>query len=61
VTEKEWLESEIDMLGQILAANALALRSKTMSDDDWELLRRQMTARLGRRRALQHRLAHLSS
>jgi hypothetical protein len=45
MTEREKLKREIQVLGQILQANAAALASKTMKDHDRELLQRQVAVR----------------
>jgi len=61
VTEREKLKREIQVLGQILQANAGALASKTMKDHDRELLQRQVAVRTAHQKLLQQRLDRLSS
>jgi hypothetical protein len=56
VTDRERLKHEICVLGDIIEANAVVLASKTMNNDDRELLRRQMTRREATRKLLQARL-----
>jgi hypothetical protein len=54
------LKHEIFMLEAIIKANASVLTSKTMSDDDRQALKRQITIRTAHRRLLQQRLDRLS-
>jgi len=60
VTEREKLKREIYLLGQTIEANALTLACKTMSLDDKEALKRQLTIRIAHQRLLQQRLDRLS-
>jgi hypothetical protein len=61
VTEREKLKREIYVLGQIIKANVLALASKSMNDQDRELLQRQMATRTAHQKLLQKRLDRLSA
>jgi hypothetical protein len=60
VTEREKLKREIYVLGQIIKANAVALASKSMNDEDRELLQRQMATRTANQKLLQKRLDRIS-
>ena len=60
MTDREKLKREIFLLGQTIQANASALASKVMSDEDRESLQRQMTVRVTRQGLLQQRLDRLS-
>jgi hypothetical protein len=60
VTEREKLKREIYVLGQIIKANAVALASKSMNDEDRELLQRQMATRTAHQKLLQKRLDRIS-
>ena len=59
LTEREKLRREINVLGQMIEANAMTLASKTMSLDDREALKRQMAIRIGHQKLLQQRLNRL--
>jgi hypothetical protein len=61
LTEQERLKREIYALEGIIKSNATVLASKTMSNDDRESLRRQMTRRVATRRLMKQRLARLSN
>jgi len=61
LTEQERLKREIYALEGIIKSNATVLASKTMSNDDRESLRRQMTRRVATRRLMKQRLASLSN
>ena len=60
MTDREKLKREILLLGQAIQANASALASKVMSDEDRESLQRQMTVRVTHQGLLQQRLDRLS-
>jgi len=60
VTDREKLQREIRLLGQTIQANASAIASKVMSDEDRQSLQRQMTVRMAHQNLLQHRLDRLS-
>ena len=60
MTDREKLKREIFLLGQTIQANASALASKVMSDEDRESLQRQMTVRVTHQGLLQQRLDRLS-
>ncbi len=56
MTEREKLKREIYVLGQIVDAHALAFASKTMNDDNRELLQRQMSVGTAHQKLLEQRL-----
>jgi hypothetical protein len=60
MTELEKLQHEIYLLGEIINSNAATLKSKTMSDEDREALRRQIAVRTSHRNVLLQRLDRLS-
>jgi hypothetical protein len=60
VTDREKLKREILLLGQTIQANASALASKVMSDEDRQSLQRQMAVRVAHQNLLQRRLDRLS-
>ena len=60
MTEREKLQREIRLLGQTIQANASALASKVMNDEDRESLQSQMTVRMAHQKLLQQRLDRLS-
>jgi hypothetical protein len=55
-TDLEKLQREIYLLGATIDSNAAALKSKTMSDEDREALKRQITVRTAHRNLLLQRL-----
>jgi hypothetical protein len=59
MTERERLKREIKLLAQTIEANAVTLASKTMTLDDREALKRQMTIRIAHQRLLERRLDRL--
>jgi hypothetical protein len=61
VTEREKLRREIYILAQIIKTNATALATKSLNDEDRELLQRQMTLRLTHQKLLQQRLDRLTN
>ena len=60
MTEHERLKREIKLLAQTIEANAVTLASKTMTLDDREALKRQMTIRIAHQRLLERRLDRLT-
>ena len=60
MTELEKLQHEIYLLGEIINSNAATLKSKTMSDEDREALKRQIAVRTSHRNVLLQRLDRLS-
>ena len=60
MTGQEKLRREIYALGLMIDANASALASKTMNDDDRAGLQRQMATRISHLKLLQRRLERLS-
>jgi hypothetical protein len=58
---RDKLKHEIQVLEQIIEANASMLSSKTMNDDDREALQRQMTTRSAHLKLMQKRLDRLSN
>jgi hypothetical protein len=59
VTEQEKLKRQIYLLAQTIETNAQTLASKTMSLDDKEALKRQMSIRIAHQKLLQQRLDRL--
>jgi hypothetical protein len=57
----EKLKREVYELGEIIHADGLALKSKTMSSVDRDLLQRQMMTRMAHRKLLQAKLDRLES
>ena len=60
MTDLKKLQREIRLLGQTIHANASALASKVMSDEDRQSLQRQMAVRMAHQNLLQRRLDRLS-
>ena len=60
MTGQEKLRREIYALGLMIDANASALASKTMNDDDRAALQLQMATRISHLKLLQKRLERLS-
>jgi hypothetical protein len=60
VTEQEKLKREIYTFGTINDASVSSLKSKVMSDDDREALKRQIAIRTAHQKLLQQRLNRLS-
>ena len=60
MTEQEKLKRQIYLLAQTIETNAQTLASKTMSLDDKEALKRQMSIRIAHQKLLQQRLDRLS-
>jgi len=58
---RDKLKHEIYALGKIIEANASTLTSKTMNDEDREVLQRQMATRMAHLKLLQQRLDRLSN
>jgi hypothetical protein len=58
-TDLEKLQREIYLLGATINSNAAALKSKTMSDEDREALKRQINVRTAHRNLLLQRLDRL--
>jgi hypothetical protein len=59
-TDFEKLQREIYLLGATIDSNAAALKSKTMSDEDREALKRQINVRTAHKNLLLQRLDRLS-
>jgi hypothetical protein len=59
-TELQKLQHEIYLLGEIIKSNAAALKSKPMSDEDREALKRQISVRTAHKRLLERRLDRLT-
>jgi hypothetical protein len=59
-TDLEKLQREIYLLGATIDSNAAALKSKTMSDEDREALKRQINVRTAHKNLLLQRLDRLS-
>jgi Rps23 Pro-64 3,4-dihydroxylase Tpa1-like proline 4-hydroxylase len=60
MTDLEKLQHEIYLLGETINSNAAAVKSKTMSYEDREALKRQITVRTAQRNLLLQRLDRLS-
>ena len=60
MTELEKLQHEIYLLEETINSNGTALKSKTMSDEDQEALKWQITVRTSHRNLLLQRLDRLS-
>ena len=60
MTEQEKLKRQIYLLAQTIETNSQTLASKTMSLDDKEALKRQMSIRIEHQKLLQQRLDRLS-
>ena len=58
--EQQKLKREIYLLSQTIQANASALASKVMNDEDRESLQGKMTTRIAHQKLLQQRLDRLS-
>jgi hypothetical protein len=55
MTEED-LDREVYTLGETIEADALALSSKTLTDDDRKLLQRQLIVRVAQEKLLQQQL-----
>jgi N-acetylmuramoyl-L-alanine amidase CwlA len=60
MTDLEKLQHEIYLLGETINSNGTALKSKTMSEEDREALKWQITVRTSHRNLLLQRLDRLS-
>ena len=60
LTEVQKLQHEIYLLGEIINSNSVALKSKSMSNEDREALHRQISVRTAHKKILQQRLDRLS-